>query len=382
MKDIFLRAGSANTRIRVLPGALNHIGEWIALLPTPPLVLVCADQTVADLYAERVLTSLASAGLRASLHTFPPGDASKCLTELDRIYVKLGEIRLARDGMLLALGGGVASDLTGFAAATWMRGVRFATCPTTLESDVDACIGGKTGINHSAGKNLVGAFHHPELVAVDPECLATLPDRDVAAGLAESIKHALIADAAFLDWHQAHRERILARDPGTMTDLIERNLRIKVDVVESDEREQGRRAILNFGHTIGHAIESASAYGLRHGEAVALGMVAAADLSRQMGLLSAGEVARIVETLKAFNLPTRATISAPDASATSASGAQPAPAFTIDPDAIAALTLGDKKVLGGRRRWVLLAGIGSAVIREDVSDDAIRAAIAALGNAE
>ncbi len=376
MTDIFLKTDSAKTRIRVQSGALSYIGKWIRESATPPVVLVCADETVAGLYAERVLASLAGAGFRAALHTFPPGDASKTLAELDRIYGKLGELRLARDGMLVALGGGVVSDLTGFAAATWMRGVRFITCPTTLESDVDACIGGKTGINHPAGKNLVGAFHHPDLVAVDPECLATLPDRDVSAGLAESIKHALIADAGLLDWHEQHRDRILAREPAIMAELIERNLRIKVGVVESDEREQGRRAILNFGHTIGHAIETLANYELRHGEAVALGMVAAADLSQAAGLLTAGEVARIRRVIESFNLPTTAAISTPDGSPKPHA---PTSERNFDPDAIIALTYGDKKVQSTRRRWVLLDGIGCAIVREDVSDAAIRGAIACLG---
>ncbi|HRX87589.1 MAG TPA: 3-dehydroquinate synthase [Phycisphaerae bacterium] len=340
----------------MVPGALNHIGEWIAELATPPMVLVCADTTVAGLYADRVLASLGAAGLKAALHTFPPGDASKSLAELDRIYVKLGEMKLARDGMMVALGGGVASDLTGFAAATWMRGVRFVTCPTTLESDVDACVGGKTGINHAAGKNLVGAFHHADLVAVDPECLQTLPERDVAAGLAESVKHALIADAAFLDWHESRVEAIQAREPAVMGELIERNLRIKVGVVETDEHEQGRRALLNFGHTIGHAIEALCGYELRHGEAVALGMVAAADLSRSKGMLGDADVARIRAVLERFHLPTVVPIA-------------------LEVDAVAALTLGDKKVRGGRRRWVLLDGIGCGVVREDVDEEQIRAAI-------
>jgi len=357
--EVFLNASTGKSRIRVETGCMDHIGTWVCQLGTPPIVLLIADATVAELYADRAQASLKAAGLRAELHTFPPGDGSKSLTELNAIYDRLADIRLARDGFLIALGGGVVSDLTGFAAATWMRGVRYVTCPTTLESAVDACVGGKTGINHPAGKNLIGAFHHADLVAIDPGCLATLPQRDLAAGLAESIKHALIADARLVDWHEVHHDAIQDAAPEVMAELIERNLRIKIAVVEADEREHGRRALLNFGHTVGHAIEQWAGYELRHGEAVALGMVAAAEISRALGLLSAAEVARIRGLIAAFGLPIVA----------------PRP---LEVDAICGLTHGDKKVRGGKRRWVLLDGIGHATIRDDVSPATIRDAIVSL----
>jgi 3-dehydroquinate synthase len=321
-------------------------------------VVVCADSTVAALYGDQVVASLAAAGLRTHLHTFPSGDASKNLLQLDRIYETLGKHGVGRDGVLLALGGGVTSDLTGFAAGTWMRGIRYVTCPTTLEADVDASVGGKTGINHAGGKNMVGVFHHPQLVAIDPECLKTLPAREMSAGLAESVKHALIRDESFLAWHEEHVAGILAADPHLLSDLIERNLRIKASVVEADEREHGLRAILNFGHTIGHALESWSEYALRHGEAVALGMMAALHLSREAGLDPA-IVTRVRAMLAALKLPVATT--------------QP-----VDIEAVAALTHGDKKAMGGARRWVLLEAIGKPVIRADVADASIHAAIAAV----
>ena len=322
-------------------------------------MFVCSDTTVAGLYADTVLRSLEGAGIQTVLHTFPPGDESKSLEQLNLIYEGLGKARLSRDGVLLALGGGVVSDLTGFAAATWMRGVRYVTCPTTLEADVDASIGGKTAINHPAGKNLVGAFHHAELVAVDTKCLQTLPARDVASGLAESIKHALICDEGLLTWHEEQAEKINAVDADVMADLVDRNLRIKAGVVESDEREHGRRAILNFGHTIGHAVESWFDYQLRHGEGVGLGMVAAAHISRELGLLDQFEVERICAVLKLFDLPI----------------VTPKP---LDIEAVSALTFGDKKVLKGKRRWVLLDGLGKTVIRDDVEESLIREAISAI----
>ncbi|MCB9849316.1 MAG: 3-dehydroquinate synthase [Phycisphaerales bacterium] len=359
MAKLILKNPSGGTRIVVQAGALDHIGEWIAEGESPPIVVVCTDQTVAELYGDRVVDCIRQHGIAVSLYAIPPGDASKSPSELNRLYDRLGELHVARDGMLLALGGGVVSDLTGFAAATWMRGIRYMTCPTTLESDVDACVGGKTGINIAAGKNLVGAFHHPQLVAVDPECLSTLPARDVSAGLAESIKHALICDAEFLAWHEEHQDAILAVESTTLGELVERNLRIKVDVVTSDEREHGRRAILNYGHTIGHAIERLFYYALRHGEAVALGMVAAAELSRMCGTLDDADVNRIRTVLAAFGLPTVA----------------PQP---LDVEQVLALTHGDKKVQGGKRRWVLLDGIGRTIMRDDLDDQQIRDAIASV----
>ena len=356
MEEFTINTFSHETRVYCERGILNHIGKWIRRIDTPPVVVVVADEAVAKLYGDIALRSLAAAGLRTALHTFPAGDASKNLEQLDAIYRTLGEHHVSRDGMLLALGGGVTSDLTGFAAATWMRGVRYANCPTTLEADVDASVGGKTAINHASGKNMVGAFHHPEIVAVDPDCLATLPARDLSAGMAESVKHALIRDASFLDWHDANAEAILAADPDVLTPLVVRNLRIKAAVVEEDETEQGVRAILNFGHTIGHAIEKWFQYGLRHGEAVSLGMVAAAHISHAVSLLSEAGLMRVVKTLERFNLPVRS----------------PKP---LDVDAILALTHGDKKVKNNRRLWVLLDGIGATTTRDDLDENTIREAV-------
>jgi 3-dehydroquinate synthase len=355
-REIQLRVAGGQSRIVIGTELLDHIGGMLTAAKPPQNVVVCSDHTVAGLYAQRVLQSLVRSDIPAALHAFPPGDASKCLSELDAIYGVLGKRRVGRDGMLLALGGGVVSDLTGFAAGTWMRGIRYATCPTTLEADVDASIGGKTGINHALGKNMVGVFHHPTLVAVDTSCLRTLPRRDLAAGLAESVKHALIRETDFLGWHEQHADAILAADPAVLAELVERNLRIKAAVVEADEREHGQRAILNFGHTIGHAIEAWFHYELRHGEAVALGMMAALRISEAVCGLP-GEVAtRVARLLEILRLPTRA----------------PRP---VDVEAVAALTLGDKKALAGARRWVLLEDIGRTTIRSDVPEGLVHSAV-------
>ncbi len=359
MRHLSLHTIEKSTRIRVGPGTTGHIGEYVVEGATPPLVLVCSDETVAELYADTVLKSLHDAGLRAELHTFPAGEDSKCLEQLGRYYETLGRVRLARDGLLIGLGGGVTTDLTGFAAATWMRGVSYANCPTTVEAAIDAAIGGKTGINHTAGKNVVGAFHQPDLIVIDPNTFTTLPQRDVVAGLAESVKHALIRDAAFFAWHEDHADAILALDPPAITELVTRNVSIKCDVVVADEREQGQRAILNFGHTVGHALEHWFGYELRHGEAVALGMIAAARISSDLGLLDKADVERIVRILEVFRLPVRVP-------------------RTIDVDAVIDLTHGDKKVKGTRRHWVLLDAIGKVTIRNDVPDGAVRDAVNSL----
>lgn len=346
----------SRTRVAVRPGALQELGPALAALARPTKVLLVSDETVAGLFAEAALASLRGAGLEVAALVLRPGDATKSLASAEQIYDRLGEMRLARDGALVALGGGMVSDLTGFAAATWMRGVAFAICPTTVEADVDAAIGGKTAVNHLAGKNLVGAFHQPVLVQIDPECLRTLPPRDRVAGLAESIKHAVITDEPFLSWHEAQRERVLAQDSGVLTELVERNVRIKADVVSRDEQERtALRASLNFGHTVGHAIEAARSYALRHGECVALGMVAECRIAVAMGLLSAADADRVVRCIEAYGLPVR--LDTP-----------------LNEDELLGYMLRDKKVAGGKVRFTLPDGLGATVLRDDVPDAVVRTA--------
>jgi len=351
---------ASRTRVTVHPGALRELGPALAELVHPTKVLLVSDETVAGLFAEAALASLRDAGLEVAALILPPGDATKSLASADRIYDRLGEMRLARDGALVALGGGMVSDLTGFAAATWMRGVAFAICPTTVEADVDAAIGGKTAVNHRAGKNLVGAFHQPALVQIDPECLRTLSPRDLVAGLAESIKHAVITDEPFLRWHITECKRVLAREPDVLTELVQRNVRIKADVVSRDEREQtALRASLNFGHTVGHAIEAARGYALRHGECVALGMVAECRIAVEMGLLSQADAGHVVRCLEAYGLPVRLDI-------------------PLNEDELLGYMSRDKKVAGGKVRFTLPRGLGATVLRDDVPDAIVRAACAAV----
>lgn len=356
--EILLSVRDHATRISIEHGSLDHIGKYIASLSTPHLVGVCSDTHVWDLYGSRVADSLTQEGLDHVVHLIPPGDGSKTTERLFALIDELAGARFLRDAILLALGGGVVTDLTGFAAAIWMRGLRYVNCPTTLEACIDAAIGGKTGINHSSGKNLIGAFHHPERVVIDPGCLSTLSKRDLSAGLAECVKHALIADLSLFEWYEKHAEPILNLEPDITQSLIRRNVAIKVGVVAQDEKEHGRRAILNFGHTLGHAIEHYRKYELRHGESVALGIICATRISHQLGLIDAIVRSRVEALIARFNLPT--TLS------------------SVDLDQVVALTHSDKKIQAGRRRWVLLDGIGSTVIRDDVPDALVRDALASI----
>jgi len=358
MREVTLATSGQFTRIHIECGALNHIGEYLSKENPPHLVVVVSDTNVWPLYGERVCRSLEVRDITHRSHVVAPGDGSKSLVELERLLNAIADAGMNRDGMLLAVGGGVVTDLTGFAASIWMRGIAYVNCPTTLEACIDAAIGGKTGINHPRGKNLIGAFHHPQCVMIDPDCLSTLERRDVAAGLAECVKHACIADRELLAWYEDNVEAILDVSPGVTEELIARNVAIKAGVVEQDEREHGRRAILNFGHTLGHAIEQYHQYALRHGEAVSLGMVCATRISQALGGIDKADADRIESMLVRMGLPI------------SMSGA--------DCDAIHALTHSDKKIREGRRRWVLLKGIGATQIRDDVPESVIRDALQSI----
>lgn len=323
-------------------------------------ILFITDTHVGGLYATEVLDSVRSAGFDAVDFRIAPGEASKALDVAERIYRCLAENEFGRETVVLALGGGVVSDLAGFVAATWMRGIDFVVCPTTLEADVDACLGGKTAVNLRGMKNQVGVFHHPRLVLVDPSCLRTLDERDIRAGLAESIKHALISSEDFLAWHERHAEAILDLNDDLITELIRRNLRIKADIVSRDAFEQtGLRMRLNLGHTIGHAMEACSGYQLRHGECVGLGTLAACRLSNMLGLLDGATVERVADLLARLGLPTRLTI-------------------PMETDRVMAALRSDKKKRCAELSFVLLEGVGQPTIRSDVPQERIRAAYESL----
>jgi 3-dehydroquinate synthase len=272
----------------------------------------------------------------------------------------MADAKIDRTSPVIALGGGVIGDLTGFVASTWMRGVPFVQCPTTIEADVDASVGGKTAINHPSGKNMIGAFYQPKFVLIDTSTLSTLSDRDFRAGLAESVKHAVIRDASFFDWHVEHVDTVLSYQPEALGALIERNVRIKADIVAQDERETtGIRALLNFGHTIGHAIESTMAKQgepWRHGEAVAAGMVAACEMSVVADLMTRSDADRVTSLLERMGLPVSAPLADQRAS-------------------ILGLMQLDKKVAQGKVRFVLADGIGSARLHDQVPAEWIEAGL-------
>lgn len=307
--------------------------------------LVVTNTTIAPLLGEQLLARLTDK--QVELLALPDGEQYKSLATLELIYQHLLSHGHDRKTTLIALGGGVVGDITGFAAATYQRGVNFIQLPTTLLAQVDSSVGGKTAVNHPLGKNMIGAFYQPQAVFIDTECLSTLPAREYAAGLAEVVKYGAIADRDFFGWLEQHSAALVARDPAALAVAIEQSCRAKAAVVSSDETEQGRRAILNFGHTFGHAIETWQNYvGLLHGEAVAVGMLMAARLSALRGWLSDGDVARLEALLRALQLPAEVPAG-------------------MGRDDFARLMLRDKKVLDGQLRLVLLHTIGAAVVVAD-----------------
>jgi 3-dehydroquinate synthase len=342
-----------------------HIGERLladASLVLPhldlPRVAIVTNTTVAPLYLQQLSAALRAEGVEAISIVLEDGERYKNWATLNRIYDALLEQRCDRKTTLIALGGGVVGDLAGFAAATYMRGIPFVQVPTTLLAQVDSSIGGKTGINHPLGKNMIGAFYQPRLVLADTAVLATLPPRELSAGLAEVIKHGLIRDAAFVAWLEQNVEKLLACDAAALAHAVRRCCEIKAAVVAEDERETGVRALLNFGHTFGHAIESALGYGeWLHGEAVAAGMVMAAELSRRMGFIAQADLDRIVALLRRAKLPV----------------AQPG----IAPARLLELMAVDKKTEGGRLRFVLLDRIGAGSVRDQVPSELLLQALAA-----
>ena len=316
--------------------------ELIHRLPGKRIAIV-TNTVVAPLYLERLSASLQAAGKQCIPIVLPDGEEEKNVENLMTIFTALLEHKCDRKTTLLALGGGVIGDMTGFAAATYMRGVPFVQIPTTLLAQVDSSVGGKTAINHPLGKNMIGAFYQPQMVLADTATLATLPDRELSAGLAEVIKHGAIIDAAFFGWLEANMRVLRARDAGALAYAIRRSCEIKAEVVRQDERESGLRAILNFGHTFGHAIEAGLGYGeWLHGEAVGCGMVMAADLSVRMGYLSPDDQARLVALVKAAGLPT----AAPD----------------LGESRWLDLMEVDKKNEGGQIKFILLKPLGSTTI--------------------
>lgn len=356
MQSIEVPLNGRSYPVLVGPGLLAAASTWCDLVPAAPLVIVTNDK-VAPLYLERLKDALSD----HTVHEFvlPDGEASKNRDNWFRIIEFLAGIEAGRDTCLIALGGGVIGDLCGFAAATWMRGIDFIQAPTTLLAQVDAAVGGKVAINIAAGKNLVGAFHQPRAVFADTDTLATLPEREYRAGLAEVVKYGAIRDAGFIADLETMTDDLRAREAGALADIIARSVQHKADIVAADEREAGQRAILNFGHSFGHALEAVTGYeAFLHGEAVAIGMVIAASLSELRGLCPTGTAQRLERLLKALQLPVRIP-----------------PNIATD-DLLERMRL-DKKNRAGQQRLVLLEAPGHAVVDSDSPESMIRAAIEA-----
>jgi len=346
MQTLTVGLGARSYPIHIGSGLLDRAELMQQHVPRSRVAIV-TNSTVAPLYLEKLQQILQSVAISSVYVILPDGEEYKNAATLNLIYDALLKNRCERTTPLVALGGGVIGDMTGYAAATYLRGVPFIQIPTTLLAQVDSSVGGKTGINHPLGKNMIGAFYQPKLVLADTDTLNTLPDNELAAGISEVIKYGLIRDLPFFEWLEQNVAKLLARDTEALQYAIARSCQNKAEVVEADERECGERALLNLGHTFGHAIESGMGYGnWLHGEGVAAGTIMAADLSQRMGWISTHDAERIRNLLERARLP----VVAPD----------------LGTDKYLELMGLDKKVEGGKMRFVLLKEIGRAVVQSDV----------------
>ena len=348
--------------VRVGRGLLADAAGQIAPMLTHRRITIVTDETVAELHGQALAEGLRSQGLSAAVLAMPPGEATKSFAGLEELTSRLLDQRLDRKDVILALGGGVIGDLTGLAAALYMRGIGFIQAPTTLLAQVDSSVGGKTAIDAPQGKNLIGAFHHPRLVLADLGVLDTLPERQMKSGMAEILKAGLLGDPTFFGWLETKAPDVLNREPPALQRAVARAIEIKAAIVAEDPTEQGRRALLNLGHTFAHAFEAEAGYdgeALMHGEAVALGCVLAFRLSERLGLCGAGEVARVERAVAAAGLPTEIS-----------------QVGDFDPDRLLARMAGDKKAEGGRLNFVLARGVGQAEVVRGVDPAEVRQVLA------
>jgi 3-dehydroquinate synthase len=355
MREVTVPLGARTYSILIGAKLLADLGRRCADLKLGRRCAIISDVNVAKRYAPAAEKSLRSAGFEPVRIVVPPGETAKSLDTVQFCYDRLAAHRLERKSFVVALGGGVVGDLAGFVAATYLRGVAFVQVPTTLLAQVDSSVGGKVGVNLKAGKNLVGAFYQPRFVLCDLDTLKTLPPRELRAGLAEVIKYGIIYDAELFARLERDLSKVLKREPRTLAEIVARCCQIKADVVGHDETESGRRAILNFGHTIGHALEAISRYGkYLHGEAIAMGQVAAAELSAALTALPQVDVERITDLFRRAGLPTSAELNGRDIKRL-----------------FAAMRL-DKKVSGGEIKFVLAKRIGEVVWGQSVPEDLVR----------
>lgn len=354
MKTLTVDLGDRSYPIHIGTGLLEHARLIREHIKGKSAVIV-SNATVAPLYLETVQSALN--GLRHKAIILPDGESYKTIDSLNLIYTQLLEDRFDRNTTLIALGGGVIGDITGFAAASYQRGIPFIQVPTTLLSQVDSSVGGKTGVNHPLGKNMIGAFYQPQAVIIDITTLSTLPDRELSAGIAEIIKYGILGDAEFFAWLEANMDKLLDRDADALAYAIARSCQDKAYIVAADEKEKGMRALLNLGHSFGHAIETGMGYGVwLHGEAVACGMVMAARLSQAMGWIDQAAVHRISTLIERAHLPVT-------------------PPQLMSPQHFMDLMSVDKKVLDGQLRLVLLHAIGKAVVTDQFDPETLSAVL-------
>ena len=348
--------GERGYPIHIGTGLLADAGTLLAPRLAAPRTIIVTNELVARHWLAPLRRSLDAAGVASDVILIPDGETHKSLATLTDVLTRLLEMRAERSTTLLALGGGVVGDLTGFAASVYQRGMPYVQIPTTLLAQVDSSVGGKTAVNHPLGKNMIGSFYQPRAVLIDTGCLATLPERELAAGMAEVVKYGAIRDREFFDWLEANIARLNARDAEALAHAVAESCRVKARIVAADEHERGDRALLNFGHTFGHAIEAGLGYGnWLHGEAVAAGMVMASALSVRLGLIAPADEARLVSLLRAAHLP-------------------------VDPPALGArryieLMSLDKKVASGAIRFVLLRALGDAFVTADVPAEALHSVL-------
>jgi len=358
MKTIEVKLRSGNYEIRVGAGLLGNVAGMLTELGFTGKAVIVSDVTVGQLYGRQLARELGETGFEVTVANGPENEEEKSLATAGRLYGELTDALTERNTPLLALGGGVIGDLTGFTAATYRRGVPLVQLPTTLLAQADSSIGGKTAVNHGRLKNMVGAFYQPRLTVADTEVLKSLSRGQIGDGLAEITKHGAILDAELFAYLEDNLDRVLALDAETMEWVVARSAAIKASIVEQDELDLGLRNILNYGHTTGHAVETVSDFGITHGQAVAFGMLVAGRISQAMSLLSDGEALRIERLIERAGLV----------------GEMPA----LDTERLLEAMLHDKKIVNGRVRFVLLRGIGNVFVSEEVSAEQVRAALETL----
>ncbi len=359
-RQISVGLGARSYEVLVGPGLIDQAGAKIAPLLKRPRTAVVSDETVWGLHGARLTAALEGAGIAVSPVIVAPGEQTKSFEGLADVSDRLLALELDRGDVITAFGGGVVGDLAGFAAAIFKRGIDFVQIPTTLLAQVDSSVGGKTAIDTARGKNLVGAFHQPRLVLADLDVLGTLPDREMRAGYAEVIKYGLLGDFAFFEWLEANGAAVLAREPAALAHAVARSIEMKAEIVAEDETEQGRRALLNLGHTFGHALEAETGYGaaLLHGEAVAAGQALAFRFSAAQGLAPSQDATRAAAAIAAAGLPTKLA---------------EVPGHPFDAQRLVRHMAQDKKAEGGRLTFILARGLGDAYVAKDVDAGAVAA---------